>query len=237
MNKLERLVISLYNRWLSWLISPDPKPSTIDMTGIVWSDYPTINNGWIKGWLVDTDHRNIIIVCKHAGPSTSTPNNKVFFTDKFGKKIERSIISVDNLPYKLDGKSINVKDSRFGIDNYFLSGDISICKLDYPIPLNIKAYKFSTNPKILNKQAITVDQNKKLSNARVYFNDSIAWVFGKNRNKKNLLIAGDSGTPWFVWDNGEWRVLTHTTKGMWGEGPYYGHPLIYKDILNRINNM
>jgi hypothetical protein len=43
-----------------------PNKSTINLTGIIKSDHPQINNGWIKGWLVDNGKNDTIVVCAHS---------------------------------------------------------------------------------------------------------------------------------------------------------------------------
>ena len=232
MNKLERFLVSIKNRYFGW-ISPDPDPKKIDKTGLIRSDHPVEGNGWIKGWVVDVPAKDIIIVCKHAGPSSNPPNNKVYVVDKFGTKFERTITKVDYSPYNLNGKESNL--TFRGEENYFLGGDIAICKVDEPFPDTIKAYKFSINPKILQKKAYTYNQHNELTTARIFYSETLAWIFGKGRFGE-ALIGGDSGTVWFVWD-GDWKIATHTTKGYAGEGPYYGHKFIYDELLKNINSL
>ena len=69
--------------------------------------------------------------------------------------------------------------------------------------------------------------------AQIRFTDAIAWIKGRKRLSP-LLRAGDSGLPWFVWEDKQWKVLTHTTKGQGGEGPWYAHPLIRRDFEQRV---
>lgn len=213
------------NRFFLFWSNPDHK--TIDRSGIVNSDYPTIGNGWIKGWAIAKDK---IIVAKHAGPSTNAPHNQVFFMDKLGNKIERTIVAVDNKPFKVDG--INEAISFRGEENYFTRSDIAICKLNEPLPDSIAVYELSDNPYVKGRWAVTFNQFGEFTEARVHYSSDLAWIFGKKRSK--TIIGGDSGLPWFVWEKNKWKVLTHMSRGVWGEGPYYAHPLIYKEFLERV---
>lgn len=233
MENFKRFLSYIRNRWFFW-IKPDPKPSTINRTGIIFSDHPKENNGWVKGWVVNTPQRDIIIVCKHSNPSTVEPNNKVFVRDKFGRKISRTIIKVLKPEYKLDGNKIIIP--YYGDNNYFLKGDIAICKVNEPFPDEIKGYDIATNEYILRKRAVTFNQFGEPSIAQIHYSKNLAWIFGRRRDKKRWLIAGDSGTPWFVWVDDEWKVLTHTTKGIVGEGPHYGHPLLYEELMKNIRS-
>lgn len=232
MNKLERLFYTLKNKYFSW-VNSGPDPRTIDISGIAWSDYPKIANGWLKGFLLYTPSRDIFITVKHSHPSVLPPNNKIIFFDKFGHRIERKIIEVVKEELKIDKEGENI-DFR-GEFNYFSGGDISICKLNEPVPSNIRAYKICTNKKILNKPSYVYTQNKKFSKARAFFSEGLAWIFGKNRDKS--LQAGDSGLPWFVWTDGEWKVLTITSRGSWGEGPFLGDKVVYDKILEIIDKL
>jgi len=223
MNPFKKIISTFVNPWKEL-----PSSKTLDKTGIVKSDHPVEGNGWIKGWVVNVEPKNIIIVCKHSNPTTSEPNNKIFVTDKNGKKYTRTIIEINKEPFKLDGKTDCI--------DYYDGGDIAICKLDKPLPKSIKGYDISTNPDVYATKALTIDQDDKDSIAQVRCDDKFAYIRGKKR-WGNLLIAGDSGMPWFVWENKEWKVLTHTFRGQWGEGPWYGHEFIYNDLKNRINNL
>jgi hypothetical protein len=212
----------LFNVFLNKFSPIDRK--TIDRTGMIFSDYPREGKGWIKGWLVNTPSRDVIIVCKHAAPSESPPNNKVFAFDKTGKKIERTIVKVDQTVFPIDGQNPP--------DKYYLSGDISVCKVDSPFPSSIKAYDFVKKVNVRNVKTTLIDQYGEFSEAYYDYDKSKAWIKARNRDK-NQIEAGDSGTPWFILEDREWRVLTHSTRGWWGEGPNYGHPLIW-DKLQKV---
>ena len=236
MNKLERLFYTLKNKYFFWIF-PDPKPSSIDISGIVWSDYPHYGNGWIKGFLLNTPSRDIIVTAKHCSPSTLGPNNKVVFFDNNGERIERTIISVNKDNYKLDGKTDSPEINMGKPERYYLGGDVAICKLDEPLPSNIKEYNICTSEKIISKRSICFNQKKQPTSAVTFFSDSLAWVIGRKRKldgDRLLLKAGDSGLPWFVWNDGEWQIITVTSRGEWGEGSFLGHKFIYTDLINNI---
>lgn len=219
MNPFKRVSSSLFNKLKKYTI---PSHNTINKTGIVKSDHPKPGNGWIKGWVVNVQPKNIIIVCSHAVPTTVPPNNKVFVYDEYGNKIERTIIKVNRDPYKLDGVTESTRS------------DIAICLVDKPFPDNIKGYNFSTNLYINNSPTIVIQKDGNPSDSNVITPKKRAWIKGVKRQPDELLEFGDSGTPWFVWEKGEWRVVTHTYLGWHGEGPWYSHPYIFKDIKSRI---
>lgn len=223
MNPFKKVISSIFNP-----LKIIPSSSTIDKSGIVKSDHPVKGNGWIKGWVVNIKPKNIIIVCKHSNPSTTEPNNKVFVIDSSGIKHTRTIISINKNPFKLNGKDDCLE--------YYDGGDIAICKLDKPFPNTVKGYDISTNKDIYASKALTIDQDGNDSIAQIRCDDNFAYIRGKKR-WGNLLIAGDSGMPWFVWEDKEWKVLTHTFRGQWGEGPWYGHKNIYDELYQRINDL
>jgi len=189
-----------------------PSFSTIDQTGIIKSDHPVPGNGWIKGWLVDNGKHDTIIVCQHSNPSTTAPNNKVYVTDSNGKNHYRTL------------KCVNVLHLT-GFDL-----DICVCKLCKPFPKGITAYKFATSLK--NRQiVVTFDQYGKVSRANLELKSHRATLEGRDRD--NLFDPGDSGSPWFVWEDGCWRVASHTHRGLYGIGPWYSHSDVY-DALNKM---
>lgn len=196
-----------------------PDTSTLDKTGIVKSDHPEKNNGWIKGWVLDDD---IIIVCKHSNPSVSSPNNKIFVSDTNGNKYERIIVAIDKEPYNI------------GSDHsYYKGGDIAICKLNLPLPDCIKRYQVYTKDDVYGKKSVTINQYGQESRSSIIYKSALAYLYGRKRNIE--LIGGDSGLPWFVYDDTdkEWKVITHTFRGIWGEGPWYGK--LYHVITKRVN--
>lgn len=194
-----------------------PNPKTIDQSGIVKSNHPVKGNGWIKGWVVNSD---TVIVCKHSNPSTSAPNNKVFVTDSAGVEHERTIIRIDKAPFDIGTTDV-----------YYDGGDIAICKLDSPFPSTVKAYGIYTKSDVYGLRTVTVNQHGEFSIGKLTYRGKYAYLKGSKRNIQ--LIPGDSGLPWFVYDGSEWKVVTHTYRGMYGEGPWYGK--IYNELQKRIN--
>lgn len=209
-------MINLLQNWFYKNVVYTPNKSTINLTGIIKSDHPQINNGWIKGWLVDNGKNDTIIVCAHSNPSISFPNNRVFAKNENGLKYYRHIIEINKLKLK----------------NYDL--DIAICKLDAPFPEMICAYKFAENPNN-NQIVFTPNQHNTILKASIILNSKTCQISG-DREQQNLLVFGDSGLPWFVWENDEWRVATHTHRGLWGIGPWYSHKELYP-ILTKVLNL
>ena len=194
-----------------------PSPNTIDRSGIVRSDYPVVGNGWIKGWVYNS---NTIIVCKHSNPSVDEPNNKIYVCDNNGCKHERTIVNVD--------------DSQFDIGlggSYYNGGDIAICKLDKPLPNNISNYEIFTKTDIYAMKTVTINQHNEYSVGHIVYKGRLAYLKGAKRNIE--LQPGDSGLPWFVYDRGTWKICTHTHRGMHGEGPWYAK--INSQITKRID--
>lgn len=224
MNIFKRLFFTTINRFRMV-----PSAATIDKTGIIRSDHPVVGKGWIKGWVVNVPSRDIIIVCKHANPSISAPNNSVYVLDKFNKRITRTIVAVDSAPYKLDGKVLS--------DSPTDNADIAICRVNKPFPGSIAAYDFSEDEYVDASPVITFQKDNNPSEALVHTWKEKAWVRGMKRGSDELLWYGDSGTPWFVWEKDKWRVITHTKLGQWGEGPWYSHPYIYEEIKRRIGKL
>lgn len=189
-----------------------PDPSTIDRTGIVNSDVPHIDNGWIKGWCVDTPGRNVIIVCKHSNPR---PGNTIFVRDDQGMKIVRTITKVDDRP--LDG---------------YEGLDVAVCQVEPPFPPTIRLYDMAFD--LTNYQkSVTFDQHGQISRCKLALNSKLRTVSGNNRDHQ--LVPGDSGLPWFVWEDTGWRVCTHTFRGLHGIGPWYTHNQIVSALLTRIH--
>jgi hypothetical protein len=226
MHKIQKIFWEFYNGFKKF-----PNINTVDRSGFVNSDFPTPNNGYIKGWVVDTTPKNIIIVCKHALPNVNPPNNKIFVVDKFGKRFDRTIIALDSDPFR-----VKEGTSDESLSLYFQGSDITICKLDEPLPDSVKGYKISKDVNIIGKKVVTFHQTGVGSIAKVDYVDKFAYLKGKSRTGGSL-IGGDSGTPWYVWENNEWKVLTHTHKGDFGYGPWYSHKLIYPDLLQRITKL
>lgn len=208
--------IPFITRIYYWLFTKLPDIKTLDKSGIVNSDHPQKGNGWIKGWVLDCPSKDIIFVCRHANPSLTPPNNKVFVIDKFGKKIERTIIKIENP---------NIINPIDGLD-------ICICKVDEPFPSSIRGYKLAEKINTYQK-TVTINQFGKESHAYIMPQEKFGTIYGRNRDI--FFVGGDSGTPWFVYENDEWRVASHTHKGGYGIGPWYGLPQVIKKLKEIVN--
>lgn len=198
-----------------------PKLSTLDRSGIVKSDHPVPGNGWIKGWVMNVPSKNVVLVCKHANPSTSTPNNKIYVNDASGVKHERTIIAIDKEPFDIGSD-----------DSYYDGGDIALCKLDRPLPETIASYDIYYGDHVYNMKTAMYNQNDDVSSAKIVYRGKIAYLKGVGRDVS--LEPGDSGLPWFVYD-GKWKVLSHTFRGWHGEGPWYGR--MYDEIMRRARSL
>lgn len=197
-----------------------PNASTIDFSGVINSDHPKIDNGWVKGWLVDTGKNDTIIVCLHSNPSVLTPTNTVFAKDNDGVKHTRKIVAVEK---------IKQTDYYFDETGHL---DIAICSLNAPFPSNIIAYKFAED---LNngQKVLTPNQHGEITQARLKLSSRHCAISGAKRAP--LLMPGDSGLPWFVWEENEWRVATHLHLGWWGIGPWYSHEKVYPALRRKLN--
>jgi hypothetical protein len=168
-----------------------PKATTIDRSGIVNSDLPREGNGWLKGWVRT---RSSVVVCRHGNPAVG---QDVFVISSSGNKIVRSIASIE-IP--------------------FPETDIAICKLDVPFPDVIKVYPIASKLTPYQK-TITFKQSGTPSFAAIRSTKSNKLCVGRDR--KPFFTSGDSGTPWFVWEDSQWKVVTHTHLGDYGVGPWY----------------
>lgn len=174
--------------WIRKLFEPKVDWSKIDKTGIVKSDYPVVDKGWIKGWV---SGKNEIIVCKHSGVAVGN----VVYVVKNSKKVFRTIESIDNT---------------------YSEYDIAICKVSKDWPDDVKIYKKSEKLKKMQLMCV-IHKDDTFSTRRALFQDKM--VFGTYYTRE--IIYGDSGLPWFVWEDGEFKVCSHSFKGIWGVGPNY----------------
>jgi hypothetical protein len=176
--------------WIYSINEPKVNWNKIDKSGIVMSDYPVENNGWIKGWVSGIKSA---IVCTHANPVIG---NKIHININ-GKKVVRTIVDIDNTYAKYD---------------------ISICRLDIPWPTNVKIYQICKNVK-KNQLVCVFHQDMTISLRRLLINDENKTIFGNYYTRE--IIAGDSGLPWFVWEDDQFKICTHSHQGIWGIGPNY----------------
>jgi hypothetical protein len=180
----------------------------------VLSDYPSESNGWIKGWLPDFGNRKYAIVASHSNPAINPPNNRVYVIDSTGQRIYRDIIVVDRL------NVLSHMPQTF--QTLKGNGDITIVELNEPFPDTCKVYSIG---KIKANDTIAYNRNakgKEHSFVVTPASEYTEWIGGAQTNQLRFE-GGDSGTIWF---NSNEEVITHTARGMWGEGPNYGHPRI-----------
>lgn len=200
-------------RWFQRL--PDTK--TIDVSGVLLSDYPYLSNGYIKGWAVDCPSRNIAIVARHASPSNYPPNNAVYAINRFGFRSDHLIVAVEypDLPVAATKSELEYRNH----------GDVAVVRVSPSFSEHVTCYRMARY--VENNQKSVVMTPGGPSEAFIATSKD-PWLKGRKRSK--LLIGGNSGLPWFVWSAGEWRVASHTTKGDQGQGPQYTHP----DVLDKL---
>ena len=142
----------------------------------------------------------------------------------------RTIIAIDNDPFI-------IKAGENPPNLFYQGGDIAICKLNKPLPKSIKGYNISRNLKNNGYEIVTPVKSGKFSTANLEHYDGDKVAYFKSQNRKPILDYGDSGLPWFIWEDKEWKVVSHTHRGLVGYGPWYGHPLIYDDLMSRIKKL
>lgn len=130
------------------------------------------------------------------------------FHDRDGKLYERYIVAVRKLP-----------------------GDVSVGKLNLPLPPAIKHYPLARpaqatvgRPVIITDQTNTVSVHRieAIAGGQVKF----SYIPELNPVYRRNLIVGDSGNPSFLVENGGLVLLgTHTTGGP-GTGPCYADPAV-----------
>jgi hypothetical protein len=208
------------------LFREHPSSHTIDVSGVVWSDYPHGNgNGYNKGWVINIPSRDVVIVCKHANPSTTGKNNEVYVRDHNRIIHRRKIVKIDKAPFGIGATG-----------EYYNGGDIALCKLDRPLPSDVRAYTICSEKSfIFGRKVSTIHQDSGFSSGRIIKRGSAAYL--KTRKRTRKLVAGDSGLPWFVWDSkaSEWKVISHSFRGDNGEGPWY--TMIADEIMTRAQNL
>lgn len=238
MKFLRDIILRCYTTFKNRFWDSIPEYTTINKTGIVFSDwrYLVPDNGndpmWIydtgngrnKGWAVDVPQRNVVIIPRSCEPSTLGKGSKIFFKDKFGHRVERIIENIDSSPFKLNGKDIDP------------SSDVAICRLDQSIPTSIKLYELYENVEHGTKSVVF---NRKLEHIllKIIPKQTSAWLWGEGLRRK--LTSEHLGFPCFGWDQRRqmWKVITHITKLSTGEGINYSHPYIYSELKLRIKNI
>jgi rare lipoprotein A len=111
------------------------------------------------------------------------------------------------------------------------AGDITIGVLDRPAPANLKAYDIAS--KVIEKEWIAVqNQEFLISMGRLITREGAA--IASLKNSDIIMIAGDSGLPWF---NKENEIVSHNTLGGDGHGPLYCHLFIDKQLKNELKSV
>lgn len=214
---------------------PTPKLNT---SGVLYSDTRIIDGkpvtveaeGWVKGWLLNTPKRNIILTASHCGATIAPPLNLVRVFKGDGKTTaSRKIVAIDTPNYvKLEP---NFKDADNDGDGRG-EGDLTICRIDKPFPAWAKGYDFATKVREGQPFAIHTRASGVLK-GKCHANKQVAWISGYDQQDE--IVAGTSGLPWFVLEDNEWRVATHTTRGSWlGGGIWYMHPKLKEGLLSQI---
>lgn len=217
LNIVEKLI-----EWVRSLFDPKVPRNTIDTSGIVYSDYPNPGNGYFKGWV---SSRNHVVV---AGHSLISPGHKVYVWDRQGNKIERTVTAVERpLIRTTPGYTPSFQDQ-------FIGGDVSVCRVNAPWPDGVTSYLMANSFK--KKQlAISFHKDRTFSFRRLQPMNGSAWIVGKFIQR--ALVPGDSGLPWFVFEDGQFKVVSHTTRVKYGEGPDYTALVVRKAIKNAMVNL
>jgi hypothetical protein len=194
---------------------------------------PKSNSKWRNNWTSALDFTGVswndaraatlispsyVVMAAHFTRDSHTP---VMFHDRSGKPYERYIVAVRMLG---------------------AVGDISVGKLNLPLPGQIKTYRFATvadaapgTPVITTDQTLTASIHEVAATGGGHvafnFNSKIDPIYRRN------LVVGDSGHPSFILKKGELLLLeTHTTGGP-GAGPFYGDPAVQAAIRGAMSEM
>ena len=168
------------------------------------------NMGWIKGWLFK--RRDVFIAATHCSPAP--PNTKFsekghgwVCINKGKKRAWRRII-----------KTIKIEDT-----------DITLCLVNKPFPkwskpLNIGDVSIGNLIAIARRDIFIT--YKRITTISLHGQIHAEYSHGED------LIGGDSGLPWFQSKIlKRLKVVSHSHKGLWGQGPYYYK---YKKEINRV---
>jgi hypothetical protein len=196
-----------------------------NFSGIVLSDHPRPGDGWIKGWLPAGFGRRIVIVTAHSNPATVPPNHRVFCTDSRGVKHCRVIVAGGRIRIPVTGDP--------GYDESKSWGDVAVLLLDEAFPATCTAYGRALPQ---GKDRVICRKLAKQIAFRINPCSPGAWLIADPRNS-GRFEAGDSGLPWFVERKGKLAVISHTARGMWGEGPAYGSPAVWKEVRKKAKEL
>lgn len=147
-----------------------------------------------------------VVMAAHFPRDSHTP---VMFHDRAGQPVERYIVAAKPIP----------------------GTDISVGKLNMPVPSDIKKYRFAKpadttpgTPVLITDQTMTISIHEVAAIhggvIRFQYHPTLDPIYRRN------LITGDSGNPSFILKSGELFLLeTHTTGGP-GAGPFFGDPAV-----------
>ena len=191
--------------------------ATSNISGVVWSDwagstYVGAKQGWIKGWVASS---NKAVVCKHSFPAKGAA---IYAFDNAGARVDRTISAVNYLTIDT------------GNDERTFKGDIAVVTVDPPWPANMVIYQIATT-KPAEWNIMRQDQTL-VPRAGINSATPRGWLEGSHY-ASNYLTEGDSGLPWF---NSQWQVVSHSTRGGWGEGPDYSSPYVRPLLIQALNN-
>lgn len=200
-----------------------------DISGWIRSDHPSPENGWIKGWLPEEGKGRVGVVCAHSNPAVHPPNNGVYCVTRDGRRADRTITQV------LRVMLLQECEDQFAADK--LHGDVTLVLFDKPFPPTFARYPVvdaTVRSVIHNYDRFSELRTFKLD--PTYSSATLPWLFGHTHDV-NRFLGGDSGTPWFVRTGNRWGVASHTSRGMWGEGPRYAHPTVWPKIQRGIQEL
>ncbi len=151
-----------------------------------------------------------VVMAAHYTRPSDVP---VMFHDRDGNPHERYITSV----------------------RYLNTGDISVGRLNRPLPPEVKWYRMaSPSDATIGRPVITSDQRNVLSVHRIKAVTgpviSFDYVPGLDPVYQRNLVVGDSGSPTFILKSGELVLLETHTSGGPGSGPFYGDPTVQASI-------
>ena len=185
-------------------LKPDLK--TINTSGVLTKEHS-------KGWLYNSPSRRIVFTCTHSNPTVGTI---VGFNDGKGGFLERKVIKT----FTINVSMFRDEPLSKATNENLLNSDTTICVLDKAVPNTHKAYSLAHKTKDKD-WVIAYHQDDTMSIAHLNTNENSAVVDRKSTDR--LIMAGDSGLPWF---NEKGEVLSHTTLIHQGFGPHYTHPLM-----------
>lgn len=133
------------------------------------------------------------VICDHANPSPGMQVH-VYAGDR---KIVRTLVSVDrNGPL-----------------------DIALCEVDEVWPAYVKIYPVAKKPKKRQPVAVFHRIGNKSTMARLRPIDGNMF---RTDYEEEKVIPGDSGMPWFIWEDKQFKVASHNHRGSAQKGTAYG---------------